>query len=63
MCVDPDGHPKRTGQAEVRQLDHSLIIDQQVLRLQVPVENPAAVTEQDGLQNLVQITLYTHTQK
>lgn len=57
MGVHPDRNAKRPGQAEVRQLDHALIVYEEVLRLQVPVENPATVAEVNPLQDLVQVAL------
>ena len=44
VCVGPQGHAKRPGQTEVRKLQVSLLVDQQILRLQVPMQHPVAVT-------------------
>lgn len=57
MCVHSDWHSEGTCQPKVCQLYHSLIIDQQVLGFQVTMQNPAAVAEQNPLQDLIQVTL------
>ena len=55
--VDADGHTESPRQAEVGQLDHALVVDEQVLWLQVAVQHPPAVAELDALQDLVQVAL------
>ena len=44
-------------QTEVCNLDAAVLIDQKILRLQVSVEDPSLVTEQDALQNLKSVRL------
>lgn len=61
MSVGADRHPKGPSQAEVSQLDLPLGVNEQVLGLQVPMENPVGVTEGQALQQLEQVTLRTHT--
>ena len=41
-----------SGQTKVRDLDASVLVDQQVLRLHVAMKNSSLVTEQDALQQL-----------
>ena len=55
--VDTDGHAEGPRQAKVGQLDHTLVVDEQVLGLQVAVQHPPAVAEVDALQDLVQVAL------
>lgn len=51
-------HAECSGEAEVSELDRlPILTDQQVLRLQVPVEYPVRVEEHEGLQDLVRETL------
>lgn len=57
MGVDPDRNTKGPSQAKVCQFNDSLVVDQEVLRFKVPVEDSATVTEVDALQDLVKITL------
>lgn len=57
MGIYPDWHPESPGQPKVCQLDHSLVVNQQVLGFQVSVEDPSTVAEQDAFQDLVQIAL------
>lgn len=57
MGIYPDWHPEGPGQPKVCQLDHSLVVNQQVLGFQVSVEDPSTVAKQDALQDLVQIAL------
>ena len=49
MSVGADRHPEGPSQAEVSKLDLPLGIDEQVLGLQVPMENPVGVTEGQAL--------------
>lgn len=62
MSVDSDRNAEGPRQPEIRQFDDSFVVNQEVLWLQVPVENSAAVTEVDALQDLVQVTLEAHPQ-
>lgn len=66
MCVCADRHPEGSCQAKVSQLDLTLGVDEEILRLQVPMKNPVRVAEGQTLQQLVKITLQTketHTQR
>ena len=49
MCVDPNRDPKGSGQPKVSNLDAAILVDQQVSRLQVPMQHPPRVTEHDAL--------------
>lgn len=60
MCVRADRHPEGPRQTKVSELDLSLSIDEQVLGLQVPMENPVRVAEGQALQQLEEITLQIH---
>lgn len=44
---------KGASESEVGKFELSLVVDEQVLRLQIPVQNPILVTELDSLQDLV----------
>lgn len=57
MGVDPDGNTEGPSQAKVCQLDDSLVVNQEVLRFQVPVEDSTTMTEEDPLQDLVEVAL------
>ena len=57
MRVRADRHPEGPGQAEVGQLDLPLGVDEKVLGLQVPVEDPVGVTEGKALQQLEEVAL------
>lgn len=57
MCVGANWNPKSSGQAKVGQLDLALGVDEEVLGLQVPVENPVRVAEGQALQQLEEVTL------
>lgn len=59
MRICADRNPEGSRQAEVGQLDFSLRIDEEVLRLQVSMKNSVRVTEGQTLQQLEQITLQT----
>lgn len=62
MSVDSDRNAKGPRQPEIGQFDDSFVVDQEVLRFQVSVENSAAVAEVNALQDLVQVTLEAHQQ-
>lgn len=62
MSVDSDRNTKGPRQAKVCQFDDSFVVNQEVLWFQVSVENSAAVTEVNALQDLVQVTLEAHQQ-
>ena len=57
MGVDSDGDVEGPGQAKVGQFDDPFVVNQQVLRFQVPVEDSATVAEQNALEDLVEVTL------
>lgn len=57
MGVDPDRNPKGSCQAKVCQLNDALVVDEKVLRLEVPVKDTTAVAEVYSLQDLVQVAL------
>ena len=49
MCVHADGDPEGSGQTEVRDLDASILVNQEILWLHVSMQNSSLVTEQDAL--------------
>jgi len=57
MRVDSDRDTESTCQTKVRQFDDATAVYQQVLRLQVTMYHAALMTEQNRLQDLVQIAL------
>lgn len=57
MGIDPNRNTKGSSQAKVCQFDNSLVVDQEVLGLQVPVEDSSTVTEVNALQYLVKVAL------
>lgn len=59
MCVDSNGHPKSTGQAKISQFYHPFVINKQVLWLQIAMQNSTTMTEQNPLQDLIQVALRT----
>lgn len=58
MGVDPDWNTKGSRQAKICQLDDALVVDEEVLGLEVPVQDAPAVTEVYSLQDLVQVALH-----
>mmetsp|Transcript_23231 Transcript_23231/g.33770 ORF Transcript_23231/g.33770 Transcript_23231/m.33770 type:complete len:208 (-) Transcript_23231:296-919(-) len=58
--VAAHGDAKGAGQAEIRQLQLALAVDEQVLRLQVPVEHTVVMAEGDPPKQLVQEGLDNH---
>lgn len=50
--VDSHGNSKHSAKSEVSYLDDSILIDQEILRLQVAVEHSSAMAIQNSLQNL-----------
>ena len=52
VSVDPDWNAKCPGEAEVGYFDDALLVDEKVLWLQVAVQYPALVAEQDALEQL-----------
>lgn len=57
MGVDPDRDTKGSCQAEICQFNAPLVVDEEVLGLEVPVEDAPCVTEAYSLQDLVQVAL------
>lgn len=57
MGKDPDRNTRSSSQAKVCQFDNSLVVDQEVLGFQVPVEDSTTVTEVNALQDLVKVAL------
>lgn len=55
--VDPDRDPKGSCQAKVCQFNDTLVVDEKVLGLEVPVEDTTTVTEVYSLQDLIQVAL------
>ena len=52
VSVHADWDPEGASEAEVRNLDASVLVNEQVLRLHVAVEHSPLVAEQDSLQQL-----------
>ena len=57
MSVHTDRDTKGSGQTEVGNLDASVLVNQEILGLHVPVENSPLMTEQDALQQLKRVKL------
>lgn len=57
MGVDPDWNTEGSCQAKVCQLNDALVVDEEVLGLEVPVQDAPTVTEVYSLQDLVQVAL------
>lgn len=57
MRVDSNRNTKGPSQAKISQFDNSLVVDQEVLGFQVPVEDSTTMTEVDTLQDLVKVAL------
>ena len=49
MSVNSDGNPKGSGKPKVCNLDGAILVDQQVGRLQVSVQDSSGVAENNGL--------------
>ena len=58
MRVGPDGDAERAREAEVGELEEVVaLVDEQVLRLEVPVQDAVLVAEADPVEHLVQVEL------
>ena len=57
VSVAPLRHREGSGQAEVSQLDDAELVEQQVLRLKVPVENSVRVAVGDAFEQLLEVAL------
>uniref|UniRef100_A0A147BDZ8 Putative secreted protein n=1 Tax=Ixodes ricinus TaxID=34613 RepID=A0A147BDZ8_IXORI len=55
--VHPDRDAEGPGQPKVGQLNVALLVDEKVLRLQISVEYPPPVAEQNPFQDLLQVAL------
>lgn len=55
--VGAQGNPEGSSQPKVGQLDGSKLIDEQILGLQVPVDDPMRVAEIHSLQELEEVAL------
>ena len=53
MSVNSDGNPKGSGEPKVCNLDGAILVDQQVRRLQVSVQDPSGMAENNGLKKAV----------
>ena len=53
MGICPEGNAERACEAKVGELEVALLVDQQVLRLEVAVENSVRVQVVDALDELV----------
>ena len=49
-----------SSQTKICQLDNSIVLDQQVLRLQVSVQDSMAVTKVNSIAELIHHTLHKH---
>lgn len=58
MGIGAQGNPKGASQSKVSQFDGPKLIDEQVLRLQVSVNDPVGVAEADPLQQLGEVALW-----
>ena len=57
MRVRTNWNAEGSGQTEVRYLDYSVVVEEQVLRLQVAMNYTAGVAENNPIENLVEVTL------
>lgn len=57
MGVDPHRDSKGSSQAKICQFDDTLVVNEEVLGLEVPVKDTTTVTEVYSLQDLVQVAL------
>ena len=53
VCVNPNGDAESTGESKIRNLDSTILVDQQVLRLQITMQYTSLVAEQDTLEDLL----------
>ena len=53
MSIHPDRNAKSPGQTKVCYFNTAILVDQEILWLHVPVENPALMAEQHPLQQLI----------
>lgn len=56
--VGAHGNPEGSSQSKVSQLDGAKLIDEQVLRLQISVDDSMAVAEVQPLQQLGEVALW-----
>ena len=57
VSVHTNRDTEGSGQTEVSDLDASVLVNQEILGLHVPVENSPLMTEQDALQQLKRVKL------
>ena len=53
VSVNPNGDAESTGESKISNLDGTILVDQQVLRLQITMQHTSLVAEQDSLEDLV----------
>lgn len=58
MGIGAQGNPKGPSQSKVGQFDDPKLIEKQVLRLQVSVNDPVGVAETHPLQQLGEVALW-----
>lgn len=58
MSIDTNRNANCTSEAEVGQLDHTVIIDKKILWLQVAVNNTSLMAEAQSLANLKQMCCF-----
>ena len=57
MCVDPDWNTERSRQAEISELDDTVVSYQQVLWLQIAMQHPMRMAVNDAKADLIEKTL------
>lgn len=55
MSIRPDWDPESSCETEIGQLEHTLFVDEKVLRFEVPVEDSVCVAERDPLEELLHV--------
>ena len=55
MRVAANGHPERAREAEIGDLERTIAVDEDILRLQVTVEYAVCVAEGDPGEHLVEV--------
>lgn len=55
--VNTNGNAESTRQTEIGELDHAVLVDEQILGLQVTVHGASLVTVEDALRDLMQVAL------
>lgn len=60
VSVAPHGHTKRPSKSEVGELDVAVVVDEQVLRFEVAMQDAVTVHVVDAVQELISVALKHH---